>query len=208
MKKASVLFLAMVAVGITACSNEASETEDETAVEAVTYNLDASASTITWKGSMSPEYFHEGTIKATSGTLTMEGEEVTSGTFEIDMNTIDDTSMEEPKSGALEGHLKGTLVDENHPQDLFFNIPEFPTVGVTVNSFKDGQLDLTLSILGKKLNQTVPATISANGTEATINGTFAIDFSETGIPGFQPNPEDGSGINPKVDFTVALKMKK
>lgn len=207
MKKASVLFLAMVAVALTACSNS-EEAEENEEVVATTYSLDTENSTIEWKGSMSPEYFHSGTIKATEGSVTMEGDELKSGSFKIDMNSIDDTSLEDGKSQALEGHLKGTMVDEAHPQNLFFNTPKFPEVTVTLNSFKDGQLNLTMNILGKKLDQTVPATLKADEKGALINGDFAIDFSSMGIPGFQPNPEDGSGINPKVEFKVTLKLTK
>lgn len=207
MKKASVLFVAMAAVALTACSTS-EEAEGNEEVVATTYSLDKDNSTIEWKGSMSPEYFHAGTVSASEGTITMEGEELKSGSFTIDMTSIDDTSMEDPKSKALEGHLTGILVDEMHPQDLFFNTPKFPTVKVTLNSYKDGQLNLTMSLLGKKLEQTVPATLKADDKGAWINGDFAIDFSSMGIPGFQPNPEDGSGINPKVDFKVALKLTK
>ena len=63
-EKASVLFLAMAAVTITACSSDTEETE-ETTVEKVEYTLDASASTLKWHGEENENHYHDGVIAIT-----------------------------------------------------------------------------------------------------------------------------------------------
>lgn len=213
MKKSSILFLAAAAVFATACSSETTNEEgtNEEEVQAVTYTLDKDNSSLSWAANMSPEYGHTGTIMVSEGSLTMTGDEVTEGSFKVDMSSIKNTDMatEAPeKAMALEGHLKGTMVDEKHPVDLFFNTPSFPTVGVTLGEYKDGNLAITLDIVGTTLEQSVPVAIEANEEGASIKGSFGINFESTGIMGFQKNPEDGSQIGPEVKFELDLKLKK
>ena len=136
--------MAAGALSLAACTESTTdETVDE---EVVTYSLDAGNSSIGWKGSISDDYFHAGTVDFKSGSVSMENGELTEGSFVIDMTTIDDTSLEDPKSDYLAGHLQGTMVDEDHPQNLFFNTPDFPSVEVKLGENKDGNLSATLMI--------------------------------------------------------------
>lgn len=207
MKKIGILFMAATALTVASCSSSDEATEDEVKVEAVTYKLDAANSSITWKGQMSADYGHSGTVQMSEGSITMEGEELTSGSFTVDMNTIDDTSLEAPKSDYLSGHLMGTMVDEDHPVDLFFNVPKFPNVEVTLGDYKDGNLAIKLNILGQSLEQNVAVTLSADDNGASIKGSFSLDLESLGIPGFQAN-EDGSQISPTIEFDLNVAMTK
>ncbi len=204
MKTIGILLFASLAVVATSCSTS----EGEETVEAVTYTLDKEATSLEWAASMSPEYGHTGLVDITEGTLVMEGEELKSGSFTIDMNTIRSTDLEEPKAGYLAAHLKGTAPDEDHPVDLFFNTPKYPTVGVTLGEYKDGKLGLTLSIMGEELTQNVPVELTSDENGAWIKGDFSLDFTSLEIPGLQPNPEDGSQINPVIDFKLKAALKK
>ena len=78
---------------------------------------------------------------------------------------------------------------------------------MTVNSYKDGKLDLTLDILGKKLNQTVDATLTSSDDKASIKGSFSMNLESLGVPGFAVNP-DGSQISPVIDFEVDVALMK
>lgn len=199
--------MAAAAFVVASCSSKATtEENEEVVVEAVTYTLDKENSSINWKGGMSADYFHSGTVGLSEGSVTVEGESVT-GSFTVDMTSIDDTSLEAPKSDYLSGHLQGTMVDEDHPADLFFNTPLFPNVNVTVNSYKDGKLDLTLDILGKQVNQTVDAAFVSNEEEASVKGSFSLDLSSLNVPGFGVNA-DGSQISPMIEFEVVVALKK
>lgn len=205
----------MIAAGaalVASCSSEATmDEQEEVAVETVTYSLDADNSSLHWKGMMSPEYFHVGTVDVAEGSITTEDGTLTSGTFSVDMNSMVATSSEafpEEKATYLVGHLQGTMPDEDHPVDMFFNTPKFPNVDVTLGAYTDGNLEVTLSIVGKELTQSVPVTLTSDESSAAINGTFNLDLTSLNLPGLQANPETGEGISPSVEFTLDLNLKK
>lgn len=213
MKKANVLFLAATALFVASCSSS-EETTDENGtdekVESVVYNLDAASSTLTWHGQMSPEYGHDGTINITEGSVNMMGDALESGSFTIDMNSIvvTDEGMDDMKKGYLGAHLMGTAPDEDHPQNMFWNTPDFPSAKVTLNSYAEGQLEMTLNVIGKEVKKTIPATIKMDGDKAMIMGDFSLNFADLGIPGFMADPETGEGISPSVDFSLNAVLAK
>lgn len=197
--------MAAGAVSLVACTSSVEE-ETEVVVEPVTYTLDAANSTLGWAASMSPEYGHQGTVDFKSGSITMEGDELTGGSFVVDMTTIKNTDQEAEKANALEGHLKGTMVDEDHPADMFFNTEKYPTVEVKLGEYKDGKLTTTLMIMGSELTQEVPVTITSDENGASIKGKFSMDFSSLGMPGLEPS-EHGS-ISPKFEFDLNVMLTK
>lgn len=208
MKKSGILFLAAAAFTVASCSSEATtEGEEEVKVEEVTYKLDQANSSISWKGGMSADYFHAGTVQFSEGSITMAGEELKSGSFTVDMNSIDDTSLEAPKSDYLSAHLMGTMPDEDHPVNMFFNTPEFPNATVTLGDYKDGSLAITLTVVGISITQNVDATISANDAGASIKGSFSLDLASLNAPGFQTQA-DGSAISSLIEFDVEAILKK
>ena len=202
----------MAAIGFlyASCSTNTSqeETTEAHTPEVVVYTLNAESSSLNWKGMMSPEYFHVGTVTLSEGSLTTEDGTIKEGSFTVDMTSIRNTDLEEPKSGYLEGHLKGTIVDENNPVNSFFNTPEFPTVTVTVGNYEEGNLETTLNILGKELTQSVPVSFKPSEEGAIIEGAFSMDFTSLQIPGLQPNPETGESISPNIEFELKLVLRK
>lgn len=196
MKKAGIVLFASIAVLVASCSTEP-----------VTYTLDQKASSLEWAANMGPDYGHTGTVDITEGSIEMHDDVLKSGSFTIDMNTVKSTDLEEPKAGYLAAHIMGTAPDEQHPVDLFFNSPKFPTITVKLGEYKDGKLNLTLSIIGKKLEQEVAVKLTSNEKGATIKGDFSLDMTSLNIPGFQVGP-DGSQINPIVDFKLNAKLTK
>ncbi len=199
-------FLVAASIALVAASCSTSE-ETEVAVEPVTYSLDAATSTLSWKGSMSPEYFHTGTVSFKEGSITMEGDSLTAGSFVVDMKSLQTTDADKEKGAFLIGHLQGTMVDEDHPQDLFFNTPKFPTVQVKLGAYADGKLTTTLMILGSELTQDVPVKITADDKGASIKGKFSMDFTSLNIPGLQKD-DKGQGISPMIEFDLNLMLKK
>ena len=195
----------ITAVALTAvsCSAEAEESEEEGKVEAVTYTLDTANSTLNWNHAE-----HQGTVLISEGLLTMEGAKITSGTFKIDMSTIASTDLAEPKATYLAGHLTGTMPDEKHPVNLAFNTPAFPNVVVTLGKYSDGNLQLTLDILGQELKKTVAATIMAKDKGASIKSSFELDLSSLGIMLLMPDPETGEAISPSVKFDLNVALTK
>lgn len=206
MKKFGIFFLAAGALSLGACTETTTDETVNEEVEVLTYSLDAENSSLGWKGSISKDYFHAGTVDFKSGSLTMENGELTEGSFVVDMTTINDTSLEEPKSGYLTGHLQGTVVDEDHPQNMFFNTPDFPTVEVKLGEYKDGNLTTTLMILGSELTQDVPVELSSDENGASVKGEFTMNFSSLGIPGLSGEGE--GAISPEVVFNLNLMLTK
>lgn len=199
------LFLAATALFTASCSSP-EVVEEEVVVE--NYSLDKDNSTIKWKGMMSPEYFHTGTVNLSEGSITMTDGELTGGSFVVDMTTITNTDLVEEKGTYLEGHLMGTMVDEDHPENMFFQVPKYSTVTVTLGEYKDGMLTTTLDILGQKITQDVKVDLKSNENGATIAGNFKYDFTPLNIPGLQANPETGEGISPMIEFDINVALKK
>jgi hypothetical protein len=208
MKKFGVLFLAAGVLSLGACTESVEVTGgEEVVVESVTYNLDTDNSSLTWKGMISPEYFHTGTVDIKSGSIEMEGDALTGGSFVVDMATITNTDLEDKdKATYLAGHLTGIIVDEDHPVDMFFNTAKFPTVEVKLGEYKDGNLTTTLMILGSELTQDVPVTITSDEEGAMIRGKFSMDLTAVGVPGLTQHGE--GSISPMVEFDLNVMLTK
>ena len=212
MKTFGLLMVAASALTFASCSSETATEEthqEEAVVETVTYTLDTEHSTLGWKGMMSPEYFHTGTVAFAEGSISMEEDVLTGGSFVVDMATIKNTDIEEEeKAASLVRHLKGLDDNDHHKPEDFFNVPAHPSVSVTLGEYKDGKLSTTLEIVGKTLTQEVPVAITHDDNGATITGKFSMDFTSLMLPGLQANPETGEGISPSIEFDLNLQLTK
>ena len=80
-------------------------------------NVDTTASQVTWKGyKVTGE--HTGTINIKNGNFMYEGDNLIGGSFEIDMNSITCTDLNEKGAAKLVGHLKSAD---------FFGVENYPT---------------------------------------------------------------------------------
>lgn len=192
-----VFLVAAVAVGFTSCGTS----EEEVKVEKVTYNLDAETSSLTWKGSKSAEYFHEGTVNITSGSIEMEGEALVAGSFTIDLNTMagTDAMLPEDKKAMLVGHLMA---------EDFFNTAKYGTVKVTLNGYENGKLSTTINVLGQDIKQDLDAKLVADENGASIVGKFDVDFASLNMPGMQADPATGEKIQSAIAFDLNVQLKK
>ena len=113
----TIIALGLAIFGCKKKADEATTTEAENVAEAqadaVKYTANVTESTIEWQG-FKPTGEHHGTINIESGTLSMNGGTVESGTFLIDMNSLKDSE----RSERLEGHLKS-------PD--FFDVAKYPS---------------------------------------------------------------------------------
>ncbi len=192
--------LAFIAFGMTACGGSTEASEDT----ATTYQLDAAATTLKWKGNYADDsHSHNGTVKVSEGSVTYKGETFESGSFKVDMKTIESELTPETGSDKLIGHLSA-------PD--FFNIAQFPNVEVKVNAISDKEIDATLVIAGKEVPAKMPVTIKKTDKELTAKGKFTIDFSSMDVAGFKPNPEmekekPNQYVKPGVEFELNLVLK-
>ncbi len=80
---------------------------------------------IDWKGSKITNESHEGTIAISAGSISFDGDNLTGGTFTVDMNSIVCTDLSESYGAKLVDHLKS---------DDFFGVDEHPEATLTFTS--------------------------------------------------------------------------
>lgn len=222
MKIKFITTIAITALVITAysCKGEKkNETEATTAEEvieapvtATTYNVDTASSTIEWIGSK-PTEKHTGTLKLASGSFEAKEGAIESGSFVIDMTSINVTDLEGDDKAYLEGHLKG---EGEGKEDHFFNIAKFPkaTFEVTGITEKEGKtfIEGNLTIKDTKKNISFPATTSVEGDVITLNTEiFTINRTEWGVNYGSKSVFENLGdkfINDDIEIKISLKANK
>lgn len=221
MKKTVLNIFTIAAIGLATvgCKNENKEAQTTDAqevagatMEAVAFQVDTTASVINWKGEK-PTGTHTGTIKLSEGTFKANDSLIESGTFTIDMNSIEDTDLEGEDKLNLEKHLKGTV--EGKEGD-FFNVNKYPTgtFEVTGVSEMDGkkmlQGNLTLKDVTKNIS--FPVSIKMNGDTIEITSEkFDIDRTKWNVNYGSKSVFDGLGDNfiyDEIELMLDIKAKK
>lgn len=185
--KMKKLILVMAAGIFFAACGESKKTAEETkevasaTAEAVTYTADPTLSSVKWFGEKKISGNHNGTVTLQSGSLSFEGENLTAGSFIIDMTTINDLDLEDGKDKSnLTTHLKS---------GDFFLVDSFPTATFEITTVEklegsaDGTHKITgnLTIKGETHGISFPATIATTADGVTANAKFAINRNEWGI---------------------------
>ncbi|MFY0673942.1 MAG: YceI family protein [Bacteroidia bacterium] len=146
-------------------------TEEVAAAE--TYTVDAEASNIRWEGGTAgvTVYSHFGDINVQEGMLEVTGEEITGGSFVVDMTSIDpkdDGYSEENTPADLVGHLS---------TGDFFLVEEHPTASFEITGMSEGAVMGNLTIRGNTNEETVnleTMDVAEDGT-MTAKGTLTFD---------------------------------
>lgn len=216
------MLVAGVTFGSVSCKNESENKvepgEAEAAAvateEAVTYEIDTTASTIEWRGTK-PTGEHRGTISIQDGQLMATNEEVKSGQVIIDMNTIEvtDEGMAEEDRNNLENHLKGTV--EGKETD-FFNVNEYPTATFEITGVteENGQkmLQGNLTIKDETKNIQFPVNTSIGENELTLESqTFTIDRTDWGVNYGSKSVFDNLGdnfISDDMELTINVTARR
>ncbi len=124
--KQTGLFVAIAMIAL-ACGKSSDTVETKDAQEVAeatgtTLTLDPAATTISWTG-YKPAGKHFGKIPAVNGTLAVQGDAITGGTFTFDITGLKIEDMEESDEnyGKLFGHLQSADFFDaaNHPQATF-----------------------------------------------------------------------------------------
>jgi len=220
--KKTILNLCLVggiALATVACKNENNNAETSDAKEvananeaAVEFVVDTTESTIEWKGEK-PAGSHNGVISISEGTFTANDSLVESGSFVIDMNSIEVQDLEGDDKASLENHLKGTV--EGKEGD-FFNVKEFPkaTFEITGVDQVEGNTMLhgNLTMKGETKNVEFPVNIDVDGDELELTSeSFTIDRTQWGLNYGSKSVFDNLGdkfISDDITLTVKVKAKK
>lgn len=171
------------------------------------YTVDTQSSNIVWTG-YKVTGKHTGTVKLKNGTLSTDNGVITGGSFEIDMNSINDTDLEGEWAGKLVGHLKS---------DDFFGVNTYPTAKFVITRAIPQDSKGNYKIIG---NLTLKGTTKevkflANAAESNgvlnASGKITIDRSEYNVKYGSGSFFDGLGdktIYDEFDLQVSLVAKK
>jgi len=138
---------------------------------ATTYNLDTEKSEIHWVGKKVTGQ-HNGTVSLKKGKLTLDGDKIIGGTFQIDMATITVLDIQDPKKNQkLTNHLKS---------DDFFSAGKFPEANFKINSVTQKAPDQVevkgdLTIKGISNPVVIPATVTKKGNTLHAEGELTLD---------------------------------
>ncbi|MEO0403289.1 MAG: YceI family protein [Bacteroidota bacterium] len=143
--------------------------------EAKTLSVNAKSSSMNWKGSKVTGS-HAGTINVADGSISMEGNAITSAKVNIDMTSMvcTDKDMNDEYKGKLIGHLSSAD---------FFNTGEYQTASFDLTSFKamagkDGynyQIKGNLTIKGITQEISFPAKVTMDGASVRVESKVTID---------------------------------
>lgn len=210
MKKIVIAVLAISTVLIS-CKGEKKEkveAKEEVKVEKVVAlnNVDLGASLLHWKGTK-PGGAHNGTAALKEGSLLVKKGEIVSGEFVIDMGSIKNLDIKNPKKSA-------GLVDHLTSAD-FFDIAKYPTSKFVITSVekKDNGLAVTGNLTIKDVTKsiTIPASLTeVDGVPTFQSEKFNIDRADFnvkyGSKKFFDNLKD-KFINDLVEMSFTVKLK-
>lgn len=208
MKK--ILLIAPVALFAVLASCEG-ETKTEVAevavvaenVESKDYEINTLTSTIAWEGE-GATHGQAGNLSATSGSFTIENDNVVSGTIEIDMTSLTVSSIPEgtEDNAKLVGHL--TTGD-------FFDVTAFPKAILTITDGSDMsnvKANLTIKEVTEEITLAL-STAEENGV-VTLTSTLNIDRTKFGVTFNSGNFFENLGdhlINDEFTLNVTLASK-
>lgn len=183
---------------------EATEAQEVAQTEGTTLTLSPEDSKISWMG-YKPTGQHTGIIPATTGTVTVNGSEVTGGTFTFDITGLEIHDLEEGSEnhGKLFGHLQSPDFFDaaNHPTATFEITSVEPfAADDTISDEEQFASDNTpkantelspanpnywvsgnLTMRGTTKNIKFPATINVSDGVVTTQAGFNIDRTDWGL---------------------------
>ncbi len=134
----------------TETTTEEITTDSTEVVDSESYKANLEASSVEWSGGIvGGGYGHTGTLDLTEGTLEMSGDEITGGSFVVDM-----TSMKTTDSSYSEDKTPEKLIGHLSTGD-FFLVDSFPTANFVIKSVSEGTVVGDLTIRGITKEATV-----------------------------------------------------
>ncbi len=174
------LFLTLLNCNDKAKEAETKEAEDVAVAKVTTeeFKADIAKSVINWEG-FKPGGSHYGTINLAEGTVQVKDDEIKSGSFIINMDSIvvTDIPADDDGNADLTGHLKA---------DDFFGVETYPTAKFEITGIetKEGKTMLSGNLTMKNItnNVSIPVSTSVNGNAMTLTSEpFTIDRTKWNI---------------------------
>ncbi|OUJ76174.1 YceI family protein [Hymenobacter crusticola] len=173
---------ALLATPAVAQKTTAKKASTSAATTTATYKLEPQLSTLGWVGKKVTGQ-HNGTVDFKEGEVLVKGNQVTGGTFVVDMTTLKDEDIKDAGgNGKLVGHLKS---------EDFFSVEKNPTATFKITSLapiKGAAADADnmtvtgdLTIKGITNSITFPAKVGVKNGLAAASGTATVDRTKYDI---------------------------
>lgn len=214
----NAFIIASLSLSFTGCKNnkEAKMAEAKEAAtpasESAEFVVDTAATVIEWQGEK-PNGTHHGTIMIKEGSFTANDSTIESGSFVIDMKSIEVKDLEGDQKANLEAHLKGTV--EGKEGD-FFNVTKYPEATFEVTGITEEgnqkMLQGNLKIKEETKNISFPVSINHDGEMIEITSKeFTIDRTKWNLNYGSKSVFEGLGdkfISDDIQLKINLKATK
>lgn len=185
--KLSVLSIAALSTMLVACGpNEAEQqaarekaVADSMATAAAAehkYVIDTNTSSLNWAANVTgpAPYGHHGTIAFNSGEFTVQGGTLSSGSFEVNMTSINPTDDGYQPEGSEQG-TKSQLLGHLTTPD-FFDSVNHPTSKLTITGGQGNTATGELTIRGKTNPETITDIVIIENEDGTVKATGKLVF--------------------------------
>ncbi len=184
------LYVLIIGLAFTSCRGpggdkaKVSDTQKkaEASAAAKQLSVDLAHSVATWLGSK-PAGKHNGIIKLSSGTLSIENNGISAGEFVFDMTTVEstDVGMDAKNNEKLSKHLKS---------NDFFDVEEFPTARFEITKVEDISAHASNDALQLK------------GATHYVTGNLRMKATERGLSFPAIIRVTDEGVNANAEFTI------
>ncbi len=140
------------------------------------YTVDAATSTINWAGNVTgpAPYGHKGTIAFNSGTFSTQGGFLKTGTFEVNMTSINPTDDAYQPEGSKQG-TKSQLIGHLSTAD-FFDSANHPTAKLVISEVSGNTATGDLTIRGTTNKEKVTDIVITENADGTVTATGKLTF--------------------------------
>lgn len=180
MKKIVLLFTLFIATTfVISCKNKpegeaasVSEAAKTAETNGTAYTVDPASTQLMWEGSKVAGK-HNGTINVTEGSIFIQDNNITGGSFTIDMNSITNLDLEGDYKKSLEDHLKGTTSGK---EDDFFNVAMYPTAKFEITKVTNLENDAegTHLVYGNLSLKDVTKEVGFKASVSNIDGKLVV----------------------------------
>ncbi len=172
--------------------------EETTDAAAVTADINLETSDVNWEGTMVGVYSHSGTLKFTAGSIETKGNEITGGSFTVDMTSMQPTDenydpSKEQTPEKLVGHLSSAE---------FFDVESHPSATFVITGSSAEGITGDLTIRGITNSETV-TNVTSDG-KGNFSGNLVFDRKKYDVAWDSPMKE--MVLSNEISLTVNLKI--
>ena len=168
------------------------------------YTVDAATSTINWAGNVTgpAPYGHKGTIAFNSGTFSTQGGFLKTGTFEVNMTSINPTDDAYQPEGSKQG-TKSQLIGHLSTAD-FFDSANHPTAKLVISEVSGNTATGDLTIRGTTNKEKVTDIVITENADGTVTATGKLTFDRQKYGVAWSSGSKDAILNDNIELEIAL----